>query len=57
MGVFQFERGKMGFSERALNKTITYEENLISDTEVMEVEEYTGESNQHKMYKLLSLFN
>ena len=56
MGVFAFERSKHGFSEQLLGKTITYEENLISDAEITEVEEYTGDSNSNHFLKLLSLF-
>ena len=57
MGVFAFERSKHGFSERLLGKTITYEENLISDAEITEVEEHTGDSNSNHFLRLLSLFS
>jgi len=39
IGMVKADRGKVGFSERALNKTHTFEENLLNNGEMVEVVE------------------
>lgn len=39
IGMVKADRGKVGFSERALNKTHTFEENLLNNQEMIEVVE------------------
>ena len=39
MGVFSKERGKLGYREASVQRTRTFDENLISDPEMVSTEE------------------
>ena len=55
MGVFSKERGKWGYREDSVQRTRTFDENLIADPEMVSTEEEFVQTS--KVDALLSLFN
>ncbi|KAH0577483.1 Major facilitator superfamily protein [Spironucleus salmonicida] len=50
LSLFQFERGRWGYSERQSARTKTFDENLLGDHEVLEVEQFGQEKDQEPAF-------